>query len=216
MLKNHTLLNWLEDYWPIAAGLIIFGLVLWFTSYDNAKTLFSSLDTASSIALAVLAFGGYWQYSKEKAKKRHFIKRLENLECQEDGSKQLAVAIQFGSKNGDLIPQLKQAALEKVKNEDWVIVSPPFGDKDHQLDRDDMLALIEFAAEIKNTIARTQAQKVHIFYAGLTVGGMALVDILNNSAELLIYHFEKGQYLLWHTDSKHRPKQAKTLKDAQF
>lgn len=196
------MLNRIKDWWIliIFVFVTIFGFV--FISFENEKGLieniYSSLDTASAVALAFLAFLGYAKYTKEEIAKKSYLKSLQELSKSEVENKEVSLVIQFGGQS-DMIEPIKEF-LNKKGFEGKIIVADKFGDKDNNVEKEDILKLKDYCKRIRSELSI--ASKVHIYYGGACIGYAVIADILSNSTDLLFYHKNASTYELWYTDVK--------------
>ncbi len=202
------MMNKVKDWWIlIIFGLVtIFGLV--FISSDSSKgtieNIYSSLDTASAVALAILAFFGYAKYTKEEIEKRNYLKSLEELSKSDIENREIALVIQFGGQS-EMIKPIKEF-LNKKGFKGKIIEADKFGDKDNNVEKEDILKLKDYCKKIRAELSI--ASKVHIYYGGACIGYAVIADILSNSTNLLFYHKSGSVYELWYTDVKSDKKQS--------
>ncbi len=203
----------LKHYWILIVFIIVIliGVVIKFVSADqmlNLSDWMDILDTSSAIALAILAFVGYYQFSKEQRKQDKYKKELEN--ARNTSGFHGAVLIKFGG-NPNIINDMKKYAKGKLNIPDELIISKEFGDSKGKVDKNDVPELESFLEEeVKMKLANVD--KVHLFYASVGIGAYICADILNNWKSICVYHYE-DDYSIWYIDKKHRPKEEKTIKD---
>lgn len=205
------MLNKLKDWWILIVFLVVTLTGFSFISFESEKSLieniYASLDTASAVALSILAFLGYAKYTKEEIEKKSYLKSLEDLSRSDVENKEVALTIQFGGQS-DMIQPMKEF-LKKNGFKGKIIVADKFGDNDNNVEKEDILKLKNYCKKIRAELSI--ASKVHIYYGGTGIGYAVIADILSNSTDLLFYHKNGSIYELWYTDVKSDKKQSNLM-----
>lgn len=198
-------MNKIKEIWSIYWILVFFILItivgfygLYFLGKDSLIfKIYTALDTASAVALAVLAFVAYWQYTKTLNERKIYKKSLRKKGNKKN---ELALIIQFGG-TGELLPIMESFVIEELKlSQNSILKKSDFGDSSHNVDSSDIRDLKNYCTKVKSELSL--ASQVHILYAGLGVGYAVVGDILNNSTDLLFYHKDGESYKVWYADTK--------------
>ncbi len=197
--------EFLKAWWPIIIYfiLVIFGFgVMFFENETNTVyKILTALDTASAIALAVLAGIAYYQYSKEKSKHQKYLKDIEKSKntIGNDG----AVLISFGGKK-NVLNDMKNFVKNNLKIEEDLIIEKRFGDENGIVKEEDLARLEDFLEnEVMNRL--TYVDNIHLLYGVVGIGAYVCADVLSNWKNIYVYHYNNN-YELWYTDRKHRKK----------
>lgn len=207
--------NWLKYYWPlvVAGGVIGGGLIAFYQknhdTFKNWADFYLAVDSASAVALAVLAFLGYAKFLHEKKKKEDAISEMQNQLSNPEGK--VALCVQFGG-NNNLEEVFKKEMDERGFTDSNRFIPPPFGDDACQVNKADVQELKDYLIEIKGVLSTKK--EVHIFFAGAGIGYAVIADILNNSTSLIFYHKGKSDYEVWYRDKKSDHRMEETLHDA--
>ena len=214
------IIEWIYDriLWIfIVITVLGFIILMWFHSKEEPTVIgkiFEALDVASAVALATLAFFGYWKYTNEQREKKRFEKSLKNLNNRDVGENEVALLIQFGG-SSDMIEPMKKFIRENMKlNDSKIICAEPFGDSNRNVEEGDILALKKYCEKIKTPCS--SYSKVHIFYGGACIGYAVIADILSNSTNILYYHKVGGDYKVWYTDIKSDMREEELAEDSLY
>ena len=173
--------------------------------------LMTYLDTATALALAVLAFYAYWQYTESKMKADQFLKQLEFIE--QKGKVDGLIGIVFGGGNKKASIEMEQFAKEKGIPKQFMMIKS-FGDKENnQVMKEDIEKLESY---LKNDVIPmlSGVDKIHLVVSGAGIAFYVCADILSNWKPIVVYHRNKeGKYEVWTTDNKHREKVEEGLKE---
>ncbi len=191
--------TWLPIILYMALGII--GFYIMYSDTNKLKSIWNALDTASAVALAVLAFIAYFQYSLEKTKQQKFLDEIEKSK-NIDG-KDGAVLISFGGKK-NVLSDMRNYVKENLNIPDEHIVEKRFGDENGIVKKEDLVLLEKFLEE-EVMQKLTYVDNVHLLYGVVGIGAYVCADILNNWKEIYVYHYNKN-YELWYVDKKHRKK----------
>ena len=209
----------LEDikiWWPLILFILVtlLGFLFLYVGNDEdaVSQVYSALDTASAVALAILASVAYFQYAREKSKSVNYMKQLEEVSILDD--KDAFLGIQFGGGNAEAILEMENFAKQKGINPK-LIITKKFGDEKNHVSEKDIETLENYL--IRDVMPfLTGAEKVHLTVAGVGVVFFVCADILSNWKPLIVYQRNhKGEYEKWYSDRKHRKKIEPTMKDIQ-
>jgi len=165
---------------------------------STVSELYGALDAGSAVALAVLAFWGYYKYIQSLKKEDEYIAYIRDINNRETEGSEIALLIQFGGK-GNMIGSMK-GFLSNIDFQGTIKEAPSFGDIKNNINREDIKRLKTYCEDVRAGIAL--ASKVHIFYGGIGVGYAVVADILSNTTDILFYHKDNNSYEVWYEDAK--------------
>lgn len=191
--------RWLAIWWSLSVFVIV--LVVGFVSkvdeVDGLSSFYNALDTASSVALAVLAFVGYYQYTNDKRKTYRLKKKIEKARRMD--SDQGAILVSFGGRS-NMIEDMRHFARNELKLEKNVIVEIVIGDENAKISAHDIPKLKEKLEEAMRILS--YVDEVHLLYGSVGIGYFVCADVLKNWKKIHVYHNDNG-YKHWYTDLKH-------------
>ena len=202
-------------YWPLIVFSIISILgviVLYHDSTSIISEFYKTLDTATAVALSVLAFIAYFQYSTKKSKIENYLERLDKIESL--NNRDALVGIQIGGSNRNSFIDMQKFAAEKNIDKNLILIKQ-FGDENNNITKDDLKELENY---LKNEVMPllSGADKIHLLVSGIGIASYVCADIFSNWKPILVYHRNKnGKYELWTTDNKSREKIEASLKEVQ-
>ena len=174
------------------------------------SNFYTTLDTASSVALALLAFYAYFEYAKDKSNTKKFLKQLEKIDDLKN--KDAFLGIQFGGGNEKAYLEMESFSKEKGINKNLTLIKQ-FGDEKNNVSPSDILKLEEYLKKEAMPML-SGADKIHFTVAGAGVAYYTCADIFANWKPIIVYHRNKdGKYEVWASDNKHREKLESTMKD---
>jgi hypothetical protein len=206
-------LEWMKDrLLTIFIIITVIGFICIFFGDDKniIPEMYSALDTASAVALAVLAFVAYYDYSKDKQNAKRFLEQLEKVD--ELKSRDALVGIQFGGGNSEAHIDMKKFAKDKNINEDLIMIQA-FGDESNNVSPSDIPKLEDY---LKHQVIPmlSGADKIHLIISGAGIAYYPCADIFSNWKPIIVYQRNKqGKYEAWYTDNKHREKVESSLKN---
>lgn len=216
-MSNYKRTTFFRVWWPLILFIVVglmAGIVLMLFNYDDTKNwnvnFIASWDVASSVALSILAFIAYYHHASERQKQYKFLKALEKAKEASEHSSRGAIVIQMGGGNLHGLDEANIFMRQTLSIPDNLIVSKRFGDKDNNVDIDDIAALTHW---LQNDCMRllTHVTEIHVIVSGVGIAFAAITDTLNNWKTLCFYHKNNSEgYQLWYVDKKSLPKNSAT------
>lgn len=180
-----------------AIGVSLISILLYF---DIGTIIIKNANDSFSIALALFAVYGYYKISSNNYRKNKFLDRIEKVRHISGNSG--AVIIAFGKDN--VISDATNFIKTNIKINEHLIVSRKFGEK-NIVDKDDIVELEDFLHK-EVLIMLSNVDKVHLFVGGASIAHYVCADILSNWKQVIVYHFDKGEYKPWYIDKKYKGK----------
>lgn len=191
--------RWLAIWWSLGVfiAVLIVGFVSKIDEVNSLSSFYNSLDTASSVALAVLAFVGYYQYTSDKRKAYKLKKKIEK--ARRADSDQGAILVSFGGRS-NVIEDMRSFAKDELKLDETVTVEIVIGDENSKISAYDIPKLKEKLEEAMRILS--YVDEVHLLYGSIGIGYFVCADVLKNWKKIHVYHNDNG-YKHWYTDLKH-------------
>jgi len=210
----NEILKFLKSYGVLFVFIIItaIGIKVLFLDSNNYELshLYVALDTASSVALALLAFYAYWEYARNKRDTQKFLDQLKQVT--KNKNKEAFLGIQFGGSNANASLEMRQFAEEKGISKTLILIKK-FGDEKNKVSKSDMKRLERYLKEEVIPMF-SGADRIHLVVSGVGIAYYICGDVFSNWKPIIVYHRNKeGKYEIWTTDNKHREKIESTMKD---
>lgn len=213
-------MNKIKEWLSIWIILIIFVLVTLVgflflyigDDQDFVSEIYKALDTGSAVALSILAFYAYYEYTKDKRNTKKFLEQLEKIDSL--NNKDAFVGIQFGGANPKACEEMRKFAKEKGIDDNLILIKV-FGDAENKVSKQDIPRLEKYLKEEVIPML-SGADKIHLTVAGIGIAYYTCADIFSNWKPIVVYHLDNSKdekYEKWTTDNKHREKIEATLKD---